>query len=74
MPKCKTINKRIVFGHWSTAGRLDRTDVYALDTGCIWGGDLTALQLDTGNPNYISIACPEFRHPKGLSKVKHADK
>ncbi len=73
MPKRKTINNRIVFGHWSTAGRLDRPDVHALDTGCIWGGDLTALQLDTEYPSYISIACPEFRHPKGLSEVKHAD-
>jgi bis(5'-nucleosyl)-tetraphosphatase (symmetrical) len=65
--------QRILFGHWSTAGRLDRQDVYALDTGCIWGGDLTALQLDAKNPKYISIACPEFKHPKGLSEVKHAD-
>ena len=73
MPMRKTANDRIIFGHWSTAGRVDRKYVFALDTGCIWGGDLTALQLDTENPEYISIACPEFRHPKGLSKVKHAE-
>ena len=73
MPKRKTRKQRIVFGHWSTAGGLERQDVYALDTGCIWGGDLTALQLDAAPPRFISIACPEFRHPKGLKKVKHAD-
>jgi bis(5'-nucleosyl)-tetraphosphatase (symmetrical) len=73
MPQRQTREQRILFGHWSTAGRLNRQDVYALDTGCIWGGDLTALQLDAESPRYISIACPEFRHPKGLSEVKHAD-
>ena len=73
MPKRKTRKQPIVFGHWSTAGGLERQDVYALDTGCIWGGDLTALQLDAAPPRFISIACPEFRHPKGLKKVKHAD-
>lgn len=73
MPKRKTRKQRILFGHWSTVGRLDRQDVYALDTGCIWGGDLTSLKLDIKKPKYISIACPEFQHPKGLSEVKHAD-
>jgi bis(5'-nucleosyl)-tetraphosphatase (symmetrical) len=73
MPQRKTREQRILFGHWSTLGRLNRQDVYALDTGCIWGGDLSALQLDTETPRYLSIACPEFRHPKGLSEVQHAD-
>ena len=52
MPKRKTRKQRILFGHWSTVGRLNREDVYALDTGCIWGGDLTALQLDAEKPKY----------------------
>lgn len=73
MPQRKTRKQRILFGHWSTVGRLNRQDVYALDTGCIWGGDLSALQLDKETPRYLSIACPEFRHPKGLSEVQHAD-
>jgi len=73
MQQRKTKKARILFGHWSTAGRFNREDVYALDTGCIWGGDLTALQLDIEKPKYISIACPEFRHPKGLSEIKHAE-
>lgn len=37
---------RIVFGHWSTLGYLARANVYALDSGCLWGGGLTALSLD----------------------------
>jgi bis(5'-nucleosyl)-tetraphosphatase (symmetrical) len=37
---------RILFGHWSTLGLLVREDVVALDTGCLWGGALTAFRLD----------------------------
>lgn len=43
---------RIVFGHWSTL-RLPRTEwpalrVYPLDTGAVWGGELTAMRLEDG--------------------------
>ncbi len=36
----------IVCGHWSTLGLFMGLGVYAIDTGCVWGGPLTALQLD----------------------------
>ena len=36
----------IVFGHWAALGLLRRTDVTALDTGCVWGNRLTAVRLD----------------------------
>lgn len=38
---------RIIFGHWSTLGFSTRHNAYGLDTGCLWGGELTALRLDT---------------------------
>jgi bis(5'-nucleosyl)-tetraphosphatase (symmetrical) len=42
----KGLEQAIVFGHWSTAG-LQLTDrVAGLDTGCVWGGPLTALRLE----------------------------
>mgnify|MGYP001818327599 FL=1 len=47
MPKRKTRKQRILFGHWSTVGRLERKDVYALDTGCVWGGSLSLYCLET---------------------------
>ena len=37
---------RIIFGHWSALGLVVRQGVVGLDTGCVWGGALTALDLD----------------------------
>jgi bis(5'-nucleosyl)-tetraphosphatase (symmetrical) len=45
-PKRKTAKTRIVFGHWSTLGLMDKPGLLALDTGCVWGGALTAVRLD----------------------------
>lgn len=43
---CKRKVKRtICFGHWSTLGLLMRDDVIAIDTGCLWGGSLTAVRM-----------------------------
>lgn len=44
-PKRKTQSIPIVFGHWSTLGLLNRHGVIGIDTGCVWGGTLTALDL-----------------------------
>ncbi|HQU16573.1 MAG: bis(5'-nucleosyl)-tetraphosphatase (symmetrical) [Chromatiales bacterium 21-64-14] len=47
---------RIVFGHWSTLGPVAEPGIYPLDTGCVWGGRLTALRLD-GKPRWIHLRC-----------------
>ena len=52
----------IVFGHWATLGVLQRSDVTATDSGCVWGGSLTAVRLDPPG-DVVSIACPGFRQP-----------
>lgn len=42
----RTTNVRLITGHWSTLGLLDRPELLTLDTGCVWGGALTAASLD----------------------------
>lgn len=46
MPDRKTQNDTILFGHWSTLGLSNRNNTWSLDTGCLWGGQLTALRLE----------------------------
>ncbi|HEX7349060.1 MAG TPA: symmetrical bis(5'-nucleosyl)-tetraphosphatase [Rhodanobacteraceae bacterium] len=55
VPGVKSRDTRIVCGHWSALGRFAGLGVYALDTGCVWGGKLTALQLDADEPRYITV-------------------
>ena len=47
VPGRQTADVTVAFGHWSTLGWLARPDVLSLDTGCVWGGSLSALRLDT---------------------------
>ena len=46
---------RIVCGHWSTLGRFAGLGICMIDTGCVWGGWLTALKLDAAEPEFVSI-------------------
>ncbi len=52
----------ILFGHWSTLGMRLPGNVHALDTGCVWGGRLSALRID-GEPQWSSIICSAFTSP-----------
>lgn len=58
----------IAFGHWSTLGWLNRSDVFSLDSGCVWGGALSALQLDEQlNPAghlLIQVRCKAEQDPR----------
>jgi bis(5'-nucleosyl)-tetraphosphatase (symmetrical) len=45
VPKRQTRDITVAFGHWSTLGWLNRPDVLSLDTGCVWGGCLSALRV-----------------------------
>ncbi|MGJ0486850.1 MAG: symmetrical bis(5'-nucleosyl)-tetraphosphatase [Methylomicrobium sp.] len=70
VPKRKSADLRIVFGHWSQLGYYDGHNCYAIDTGCLWGGQLTALRLGEAVER-ISIACPGYRRPgKAYSDAK----
>jgi bis(5'-nucleosyl)-tetraphosphatase (symmetrical) len=52
---------RIVFGHWSALGLLKKKRVISLDTGCVWGRRLTAVQLDASGLPDISVSCSKLR-------------
>jgi bis(5'-nucleosyl)-tetraphosphatase (symmetrical) len=47
----------IAFGHWSTLGLIDRADLLSLDTGCVWGGALTAVRVDGGRREVVQVRC-----------------
>lgn len=51
----------VVFGHWSTLGLMQRPDLIALDSGCVWGGSLSAVRL--GDRAVFQVRCPRARDP-----------
>ena len=65
VPQRLTGDHRIAFGHWSNLGWLDRSDVACLDTGCVWGGVLTALELNSDGSwgERVQVANPDGAAP-----------
>lgn len=61
MPERATRDVTVVFGHWSTLGLLNRPDVICLDTGCVWGGHLSAMRLQ--DRRLVQIACHQEMDP-----------
>jgi len=62
-PGRRTQGVPIAFGHWSTLGLVNRPDLLALDTGCVWGGQLTAVRVDGAQREVIQVACEQARRP-----------
>ncbi len=51
---------RVIFGHWSALGFVQAHGVVGLDTGCVWGGSLTAFDLDEGRVA-ASVPCAGYQ-------------
>jgi bis(5'-nucleosyl)-tetraphosphatase (symmetrical) len=65
VPGRRTAHATIAFGHWSTLGFVRRPDIIGLDTGCVWGGCLSALRLDAqgGRHELIQVQCEQSQVP-----------
>jgi bis(5'-nucleosyl)-tetraphosphatase (symmetrical) len=55
---------RVVFGHWSALGYVKREGVLGLDTGCVWGGALSAMNLDA-RARLVSVPCAGYQLIEG---------
>lgn len=66
-PNRQTQGVPIAFGHWSALGLFNRSKLLCLDTGCVWGGKLTAVRLSASDHQgeFIQVDCPQAQkhHP-----------
>ena len=69
VPGRRTADTTVAFGHWSTLGWLGRPDVLSMDTGCVWGGALSAARVLPApghrHPGHtlIQVRCPQAQKP-----------
>ena len=61
VPGRRSADATFVIGHWSTLGLVNRRDLIALDTGCLWGGTLTAVRLE--DRRVFAVRCPQAKRP-----------
>lgn len=61
LPARETRKVTVVFGHWSTLGLCMRPDLIGLDTGCVWGGHLTAVRQH--DRFVLQVPCPDGLDP-----------
>lgn len=66
VPGRQTAGTTVAFGHWSTLGWLGRSDALSLDTGCVWGGALSALKIGTSpaTNERIQVRCEQAQRPR----------
>jgi len=65
LPNRKTKDNKIIFGHWSTVHignekNFKQYNVYPIDTGCLWGGRLTAMRLEDEKVFSVPSEQPKF--------------
>ena len=69
VPSRRSADTPVAFGHWSTLGLLQRPGLLALDTGCVWGGCLSAARLEPAADGpakiaeIVQVTCPQAQKP-----------
>lgn len=65
VPGRRTAGTLVAFGHWSTLGWLDRSDLLGLDTGCVWGGCLSAVRFGAtlAERELLQVHCEQAQAP-----------
>ena len=63
-PRRASADTPIAFGHWSTLGLVNRPDLLGIDTGCVWGGALTAVRVDGGRRELVQVRCEPSQRPE----------
>jgi bis(5'-nucleosyl)-tetraphosphatase (symmetrical) len=61
----KSADATVLFGHWSALGYYQGNNVIALDTGCVWGGQLSALRLE--DKQLFQVPCDDRDMPKKIN-------
>ncbi|WP_440113417.1 symmetrical bis(5'-nucleosyl)-tetraphosphatase [Acidovorax sp. BL-A-41-H1] len=67
VPGRRTAGTVMAFGHWSTLGWLNRSDLLGLDTGCVWGGCLSAVRFGStlAERELLQVHCEQAQQPGG---------
>ncbi|MEK7915436.1 symmetrical bis(5'-nucleosyl)-tetraphosphatase [Burkholderia contaminans] len=67
VPGRRTEDVTVVFGHWAALGLMVRENVVALDSGCVWGNQLSAVRLtaDPAQRTVTQVQCEACRTPGG---------
>lgn len=55
VPNRRSTNQTLLFGHWAALGAGQHDGVFSLDSGCAWGGRLTALRIDGSAKRFFSV-------------------
>ncbi|HZF83859.1 MAG TPA: symmetrical bis(5'-nucleosyl)-tetraphosphatase [Burkholderiaceae bacterium] len=65
VPGRRTADAVLAFGHWSTLGWLSRPDLLSTDTGCVWGGCLSAVRIGAtlAERELLQVRCPQAQAP-----------
>jgi bis(5'-nucleosyl)-tetraphosphatase (symmetrical) len=67
VPGRRSARETVVFGHWSALGLTLKPNLIGLDSGCVWGGQLSAVCLE--DRSLLQVQCPQFKEP-GTADLK----